>query len=41
MPHSHQLNIFHKTRFSLKQEKQTWKTGTQGFTQDSNEIQYV
>ena len=25
----------------LKNKKQTWKTGTQVFTQDSNEIQHV
>ena len=37
---THQVEMFHQTRFS-KKKKQTWKTGTQVFTQDSNEIQHV
>ena len=30
-----------KPGFFLKDEKQTWNTGTQGFTQGSNETQHV
>ena len=40
MPHSHQLNMF-SVNSGLKNEKQTWKARTQGFTQDSYEIQHV